>query len=104
MVFKTRVRLPPSPRSKKLNMIVRIVKTEHKKKLINYLLSLGYKYDEIHSLTNRANYIYLHEGVFEVCNKFKWQELKDNGVEDFGVNVEQFKNKINEKSRRRRTN
>lgn len=58
--------------------------------MIEKLLKIGYKKDIIRSLTSKANYIYLHDDMFEICNTYRYNELIQQGVYDCKFNKEIF--------------
>src|SRR5574344_105812 len=71
-------------------IIIRIIKKPYLDLMIEKLLKIGYKKDIIRSLTSKANYIYLHDDMFEICNTYRYNELIQQGVYDCKFNKEIF--------------
>ena len=71
-------------------IIVRILKATDRKETIADLVNLGYKKDKVHSMTSKANYIYVHDDVFEIVNTFRYNELINKGVFDCKLNADLF--------------
>lgn len=71
-------------------IIIRIIKKPYLDLMIEKLLKIGYKKDIIHSLTSKANYIYIHDDMFEICNTHRYNELIQQGVYNCKFNKEIF--------------